>query len=698
MAIPQVPEQNPGQTPFILPRIANPFLSIWWSTQTVTNVPENVMGWLVAQGYEITGISQDTTTVPPTNYFALTREGMQPLEVILALCNSYTIAANEARYSNQGRYNEIVINWTQLIETTHDHFNNQTAEQNAQAGVFIADLDEYMTAIEDLIEENRSQMVADALEAKLVLQEMDGRLADLESNAASNALTITDLLADQTANLQNYITGYDSKLVEMDTNVSDHIASVLDQISNLDTILDAHIADYSSQFDQLALNYSAHLSDIDALLAAMESNLDDYTADVEQILTSLQTDFDAVNVELTTFKDSSGTLVADHVVDYEDILDDLEVDFRNNSVSTRTIVTSLYSDFTAHEPATEGLLEGLGVTDLARINEEFASKLSVQLQDLVDRGLSEAAIITDITERNHRDRDEQIQLLNDRLNREKFENKHRLYEQHRGIRGTNLDNEHRLYEQQVAMRARTLDGKSQIHSVRQEVLRYQATLVNGIYALLQEVRNRTLSGKQAIFSAVDAIKRYNIEVKSSLYAQLQDVRQRAIESVDRIYQLRDVFAKWENSETHRTYEQLQQIEQLFLDCVQRQLAAKQDVTRNEMSQQDNLLQQAQSALTSLIGGKERFSTLLLQNASTLAEHKHRAIVERMNTATQRLDGWKSIADENRALMAYQIDERNKLLVGLYSFVERRDDIGPEWSQMASMIAGLGDSGGGWIQP
>ena len=94
MTIPDVPEQNPGQSPIFLPRVLNPFLGIWWSTQTVSQVPENVMGWLVAQGYQVTGITQDNTTVPPTNYFALTREGMQPMQVLASLCNSYTIAAN----------------------------------------------------------------------------------------------------------------------------------------------------------------------------------------------------------------------------------------------------------------------------------------------------------------------------------------------------------------------------------------------------------------------------------------------------------------------------------------------------------------------------------------------------------------------------------------------------------------------------
>jgi len=430
----------------------------------------------------------------------------------------------------------------------------------------------------------------------------------------------------------------------------------------------------------------------------------------------------------------AGTLINTYAVDYQAILDLLSSDYTTQATTTRNIINFLASDYTPHATDTReladalasdyishsftatGFLDNLGATELARINEEFAARLSTQLQMLTTRGLSTSTLVADFTERNQRDRDEQIQLLNDRLMREKLENQHRVYEQQRAMRAQTMDNEHRLYEQQrvmrtqmadnehklyeqqLGMRTRMMDGETQLHSVRQEVLRYQASLISGVYALLQETRNRVLSGKQALFAAKDAKDRLGIEVQSRLYTQLQDVRQRIIDSSDRVYQLRDVYAKWANTETHKLYEQLQQVKQQFVEAVERQHAAKQNATRSEMSQRDILLQQLQAALTALLSGKERFSTLLIQNANTLAEHKHRAIVERMNTAAQRLDGWKSVATENRTLMAYQLDERNKLLLGLYSFVEKREDIAPEWKDMSSMIASLGDSGGGWVQP
>lgn len=516
--IPEVPLHDPGQSQIFLDDVRNPLLGVWYTTQTVSQVPENVMGWLVAQGYEITGITQDTSTTPPTNYFALTKQGMDHVATVVELCNSYTIAANNAKFSNQARYNEIILNWSQMILSTHAQFDAQTEEQNSQAGMYLTDLDEYMTAIEELIDDSQTQIVIDAAEAKAALEYINGRLTELEENAAASAVTIA------------------------------------------------------------------------ALLAGLGTNVNTYVAEIEAILALLDADYVSVEADLEAIKVSTGTLVNAFAVDYQSALDQLT------------------SDYISHQSVASGLLDGLGTTELARINEEFASQLSVQLQALVSRGLSSSAIVVDVTERNHRDRDEQIQLLNDRLMREK------------------LGNQHQLYQQQFGMRTRMLDGISQLHGIRQEVLKYQASLISTTYELLQNIRNRILAGQQAILAARDANVRLGIEVNSTL------------------------------------------------------------------------LQQLQGALTGVLGGKERFSTLLMQNASTLVELKHKVIVERMETAVKRLDGWKSVADDNRRLLAYQLDERNKLLIGLYSFVERRDDIGPTWNDGARMIAALGDAGGGWVAP
>jgi len=732
--IPDVPEQNTGQGIIDLPRVVNPILGVVWNTHTVTRVPENVMGWLVAQGYQVTGITQDTSTTPPTNYFALTKEEMDTQATLLSVCNAYTTAANEARDANEFRYNQVVENWATMLSTSHDHFDAQTQQQNAQAGIFFSDLDSYMSAIETLIADNQSELAFDAAEAKVALLVMDTRLTELEENASDNAVTINNLLTEQDASLQAYITAYNARLAELQQNVIDHIDTVLGQVDALETVLDDHVADYVQQFDLLLANYNNHANDIEGLLSNVAVNVAEYVTAVAAILTAMDVDYQTVSTDLGAIRLEAGTLVDSHVIDYGAVLallssdytaqaatiravvNFLNPDYASHAISTRGITDSLNFEYTTHSGTATGLLDGLGTTEIARINEEAASKLSVQMQMLVSKGLYMSTIPVDVTQRNWRDRDEQIQLHLDRLNREKLDNQHKLYDQQRSVRAQTMDNEHRLYEQQRAMRsqmidaemrlyeqqlgmrARTLDGKSQLHTVQQEVLRYQASLISGVHALLQDTRNRVLSGKQAIFAAKDANERLGIEAQTRLYAQLQDVRQKTIESSDRIYQLRDIYAKFANNETHKLYEQLQQVKQQFIESTERQLAAKQGVTRAEMSQRDVLLQQLQTSLTGILGGKERFSNLLMQNANTLSEHKHRAIVERMNTAAQRLDGWKSIAEENRKLMMYQLDERNKLLIGIYQFVERREDVGPSWQDAAKVVASLGDAAGGWIQP
>lgn len=52
----------------------------------------------------------------------------------------------------------------------------------------------------------------------------------------------------------------------------------------------------------------------------------------------------------------------------------------------QSALDQLTSDFISHEILASGLLEGIGATELARINEEFASQLSVQLVRWLQEG------------------------------------------------------------------------------------------------------------------------------------------------------------------------------------------------------------------------------------------------------------------------------------------------------------------------
>jgi len=351
MTISVVPYEDPEQSTFTYTYAASPWTSAWWINQTLTRIPNDAVGWLVAQGWQITATTPDTSTVPETTFYSMQRESLDNRIILQSLLSDWVYQYNLANDHNTVRYNDIVEDWTETITSSQTHFTSQISEQTTHATAYIAAVDTLMDTVEGL----------------------------------------------------------------------------------------AQSTTYST----------------------------------------------AIN----------------------DLLDEI------------------ISDYDIHAPTTRDFLIDLGATELARINEEYAASLSVQLQQLIDRGLYSSALAADITERNTRDKNEAITALNDRLMREK------------------LENQHKLYDQQVSLRSRTLEGETAIRT---------------------------------------------------------------------------------------------------------------DV--------------------------------------------HRTVAELTTTYSTRLDASTAKHRENMELTRYQLDERNKLLIGLYGFVERREDVAPPFENLISICTGLGDSGGGWVTP
>ena len=434
------------------------------------------------------------------------------------------------------------------------------------------------------------------------------------------------------------------------------------------------------------------------MLSSVTDDLGTFASDYDTIVDLLMTDYTAAATELDAVRTTSSTALTAHKTEYNEEL------------------AKLAEGHTVHVPIATGFLNELGATELARINEKFAASLTTQLQQLVDRGLYSSAVTVDITARNTRDHNEEIAALNDRLNREKWENQHRLYDQQQNMRDRTLAGADRIHgvEQEIHARHvgeitsrfglqqnardRTLTGLDRLHSVKQEVYRYQATQITGLYQLLQTTRDRTLNAKTSLYGLREANARFNIEVKTRLHDSGQAIQRLLVEEAARLNQLRVAITQWKASQRDRLLEQVQQIESQHLAGLDKQHAAQQDISRVAMSERDQLLGQLQDAVKGILNGKERYSALTMQNASTLADHKHRIILERMNTAATRLEGQRKMNTENLQLMKYMLDERNGLLMGLYGFVKDREDVGPSINDLTKMIAGLGDSGGGWVSP
>ena len=590
MAIPVVPYQDDGQGPIFELLKTTPYSPGWWTAQAISNIPSDSVGWLVSQGWQITGITYDSTVVPPEPYYAMTRQSLQNWMILQGLLEEWTLSYNTALGRNAARYNDVVWAWEQMMLSTQVHFDNQITEQNAHVLLYLGNLDTYMNEIDTLIDDNQTQIVADAALANTALTAAEARLSDLESNVSVAVAEIRSLLTDQDGNLATFLADFSTKLGELDTN------------------------------------YTAHLAIVNPLIASLEATLATFIADANTLLTTILADYTTLETEIDVLLANDASTLTTHAGDYNAVLALLE------------------ADYAVHANTSRQFLIDLGRTETARIAEKFTASLSTQVQQLVDRGLYSAALMTDITARNTRDHNEEIVALNDRLMREK------------------LVNQHQLYGQQVTMRNSTMAGKDRIYGLRRELSQYHAAQITGVYGLLQDVRNRTLAAKQTILNVQQAVTQFTINVRDGLLAVLNGIVEREAAGIDREY------------------------------------TAKQDVSRVAMTEEERILAMVQDALKGLIAGKDRYAAALMQLSSTLAEHKHRAIVEKMNEFNARLAGQTAKHSENMALMAYQLDERNKLLIGIYSFVERREDVFPSFENLATICTSLGDAGGGWITP
>ena len=659
---PVVPYEDPDQDQILTDDIVTPWVATWWDRETITDIPTDSVGWLVSQGWQTTSIRYDATTKPPTAYFEMARDSLNNKLVLQSLLGEYTFAYNAAKNSNEHRYNQIVLDWTQTLESSHLQFEEQVLAQNAHAVEYLTDLGAAMDSVKVLIEDNETELITDVAVATTALTALDAKLSDLEDNYDTTFTIIDGLLTDQAGYLSTFLTDFVAKRAELDTNYTAHLTEILALLQNADTDLSTFGGTQAALLAALLAEYTVHVSQLNALLSTAGTFLTTVETDINAVLTDIDADYTDVDTDITALLTDGKNSLTTHTGDYNAVLALLE------------------SDYNIHAPTATAFLTDLGVTELARINEKFTASLSTQLQWLTDRGLYSGAVAADYKERNTRDHNEEIVALNDRLNREKF------------------DNQHQLYGQQVAVRTGTMAGKDRIQGLQQELFRYQASEITGLHGLQQSMRDRTMAGKQAIYAIKDANNRLNIEVRDNLYTAGQAMRRVLIDEAARLQTLSQAVTQFKTGQRDRLLEQVQRIVTEHLTGLDRQHTAEQSVSGAAISERNTLLQQLQDAARGELLGKERFAALTSQNASILTDQRDRMIVERMNEIMARVDGGQKKHEEDMRLMEYQLEIRNTLLVGLFSFVERRDDIGPSISDMSTLITSLGDAGGGWVTP
>jgi hypothetical protein len=106
-----IPDITVGDWSISTPDMLTPWAATWWSTYTISSIPGDSVGWMLAQGWIITGVSYDNTTVPPTPNYSMTKEGFQTTTVLQHLLNDFNLNRNNAKFANEVRYDSVVKHW-----------------------------------------------------------------------------------------------------------------------------------------------------------------------------------------------------------------------------------------------------------------------------------------------------------------------------------------------------------------------------------------------------------------------------------------------------------------------------------------------------------------------------------------------------------------------------------------------------------
>jgi hypothetical protein len=224
-----------------------------------------------------------------------------------------------------------------------------------------------------------------------------------------------------------------------------------DLVSNLSTLLGNHQTDITSFINNNVTGIGGYgyvslvLSNISLLLTdhqTFEADIYSYdTGDRDTELTRLKTIWQdaATTLEAEYATMTAGLDIPGLIAQVQVAIDALDAALTRFNDETSGLAATLLADFTSHEATATAFLTGLGTTELARINERFDNLLASNNQLLANRGFYSSAIPTQMTVQVERERNEAIGELNDRLNREKFENQHRLYEQKYRMRLGTLD-------------------------------------------------------------------------------------------------------------------------------------------------------------------------------------------------------------------------------------------------------------------
>ncbi len=406
----------------------------------------------------------------------------------------------------------------------------------------------------------------------------------------------------------------------------------------------AMIANTQTDFTSQVTNSNTHV-------ALYLSNLGTYMSAVEAILAANKTQFETDNTTVATRLGDYLTKLADFATNYTSHLAEIDALVTSEQSYLTTFLSdyiaqlaNITSDFATHLAA----IRTLETSEDSNVSTQIAaidSELATQLADWTSHNVTSSAYFTDL-----------------------------------GTTETARINEQ--WDGELAKAAQDLIDRGL----------YSTGLSTAVTARIERERSEALSKWN------DQLAREKASNEHQLYEQKQAVRQRTVQALELVYRLQQALDDWKAGNETRLFGEHVSERLEVAKGIDRKYAAQVDQKRSEEQTEQKLYAELVGAVTSELETRGQHVQLSHQNAEFLAQNRFKVAVAYMDSYMKRLEGLDKTHDLEMKLLAYQLDERNKLLMGIYGFVEKRTDEVPEFDSLVKLAAGLGDSGGGWLTP
>jgi hypothetical protein len=184
-----------------------PNLGNWHFTSSISGVPEEAVPFMLAQGWEISGVFPlpdiDGNLV---NQYGMSRTRMNNAQVIYDLLRSFTEAYNEGRGANDKRYEDIIRLYTEMFDKSQSHLDDAKTDLGNEIVLHMTTLDalesEYDTFFTQVKDDlNNLDLTMDA-DIKRVNDQFDSLVAASGQQLASRGFYSSALLVSMTAGIE----------------------------------------------------------------------------------------------------------------------------------------------------------------------------------------------------------------------------------------------------------------------------------------------------------------------------------------------------------------------------------------------------------------------------------------------------------------------------------------------------------------